>query len=297
MISAVDVAGRLHLKRYPRSWRGRCPVCDYNGTFSIRAGRDGRALAYCASCNDRDALQNAISRVMGGSCQAPSRSDTQDEASRRARRQVAALRVWRGSEAAPGTLADRYLIGRGLSGLARSPALRFRGDTPHPEGGNLPAMIALVTDAADLPVAIHRTFLATDGSGKANAEPQKASLGPIWTGAIRLDPVAPEIVIAEGIETAASADRLLNLPAWAAVSAGNLATGLVLPPEVRRLTIAADNDPPTPGGQHPGQDAARSAWFRWRGEGREVRIFVPDRTGSDFNNVLLARLARETAHA
>ena len=44
-----------------------------------------------------------------------------------------------------GTPADRYLIARDLPGLAASAALRFRGDTPHPEGGRLPALIALVS--------------------------------------------------------------------------------------------------------------------------------------------------------
>jgi putative DNA primase/helicase len=48
------------------------------------------------------------------------------------------------------------------------------------------------------------------------------------------------LVIGEGIETAASAGLLMGTPAWAAISAGNMAKGLVLPPEVRRVVIAAD---------------------------------------------------------
>ena len=38
--SVADIASRLGLRKYPRSWRGRCPACDYKGTFSLRAGRD-----------------------------------------------------------------------------------------------------------------------------------------------------------------------------------------------------------------------------------------------------------------
>ena len=52
------------------------------------------------------------------------------------------------------------------------------------------------------------------------------------------------------------------------LSAGNLAKGLALPPEARRVVIAADPD-------DAGRKAARDAWIRWRAEGRDVRIASP----------------------
>jgi putative DNA primase/helicase len=166
-----------------------------------------------------------------------------------------------------------------LPGLAASPTLRFRADTPHPEGGRYPALIALVTGPDGTPLAVHRTYLAAHGS-KAPVEPSKASLGPVWGGAIILQTLTPEsaLIIAEGIETAASAGLLMGLPAWAALSAGNLAQGLVLPPEAQRIVIAADPD-------RPGRIAARDAWLRWTAEGRSVRIAVPNGAG-DFNDLL-----------
>ena len=63
--------------------------------------------------------------------------------------------------------------GRDLSRLARHDlpppdALRFHAGLKHPSGGIWPAMVALVTSGADgTPLAIHRTFLARDGGGKA----------------------------------------------------------------------------------------------------------------------------------
>jgi len=75
-------------------------------------------------------------------------------------------------------------------------------------------------------------------------------------------------VIGEGIETAASAGLLLGLPAWAAMSAGNLAKGLLLPPEVRAVVVAADPD-------RPGRAAADAAAIRWQAEGRRVRTATP----------------------
>ncbi len=54
----------------------------------------------------------------------------------------------------------------------------------------------------------------------------------------------------------------------------------MLPREVRKVVIAADPD-------RTGREAAREAWIRWRGEGREVRIAVPDQEGRDFNDLIL----------
>ena len=88
-------------------------------------------------------------------------------------------------------------------------------------------------------------------------------------GVIRLDPVAAEIVIGEGIETAASAGLLLGLPAWGAIWPATWRYALKLPPQVRNVTIAADPD-------EPGRSAAAGAWHRWTSEGRRVRINTPN---------------------
>jgi putative DNA primase/helicase len=286
MTTARAIADRLGLKRFRRSWRGRCPACDYPGTFSVLEGNGGQALLYCASCQDHAAVTEAVARATGQETRRNRRDET-DKAAARLRKAEAALRLWRGSEPAAGTLVATYLTARGLPHLAASPALRFRGDCRHPEGGRYPAMVALVSDVNGAGVAVHRTYLRRDGSSKAEVEPARAALGPIWGSAVRLydhDPARP-LVIGEGIETAASSGVLSGLPAWAAVSAGNIAKGLVLPTDARNVVIAADPDA-------AGRQAARDAWIRWRGEGREVRVALPDGPG-DFNDLLRNR---EAAH-
>ncbi len=72
----------------------------------------------------------------------------------------------------------------------------------------------------------------------------------------------------------------MDLPAWAAVSAGNLAKGLLLPLAVKQIIIAADPD-------EPGEQAARLAALRWSREGRAVRIARPN-GDVDFNDLLRA---------
>jgi hypothetical protein len=284
MMRATDIVTRLNLKRHPRSWRGRCPNCGYAGnTLVVKASKVGWAQLYCANGCTRDELAEAVAHATGH--QHLGQRDDSRVVERRQRNSERALALWLGSESAIDTLADKYLTERGLTGLAASSALRFRGDTPHPEGGRLPALIALVCNVSGAPVAIHRTFLARDGS-KSCSEPAKASLGTVWTGAVRLDPIATgtPLAIGEGIESSASAGRLMGLPAWAAVSAGNLANALQLPPEARSVVIAADPD-------WHGREAARAAWHRWKAEGRDVRIAIPDREKQDFNDLLLTREA------
>lgn len=276
--TARDLATRLGLHRAGREWRGRCPVCSYPDAFVVTE-RQSRTLAWCASCDNRDAigriLRDADALPARSVADAPARSDAAATAARMTR----ALALWRGSQPALGTPADRYLTRRGLPGLAASPALRFRADTPHPAGGRLPALIAVIQRADGTSVAIHRTFLRRDGSGKAGVEPQRATLGPFAGGAIRLNEAGPEIVVGEGIESAASAGRLLKLPAWAAVSAGNMSRALALPAEVRSVFIAVDADP-------PGERAAREAAWRWQREGRHVRLARPNSAGADFNDLM-----------
>src|ERR1700710_145965 len=105
MIRATDVAMRLGLRRYPRSWRGRCPSCDYSGsTFSVRAARDGRARLFCANGCTADELAESVARATG---QPKSLPDTAlNDAEKRGRKRERALALWRGSEVAIGTLAD-----------------------------------------------------------------------------------------------------------------------------------------------------------------------------------------------
>jgi putative DNA primase/helicase len=146
-------------------------------------------------------------------------------------------------------------------------------------------MLAEVTDVAGKFLAIHRTYITADGS-KAEVIPNKASLALIRGGAIRLDPCnqGKPLVIGEGIESSASAGKLIGAPAWAAISTAGLAKTMILPEEIRSIIIAAD-----PG--EPGERAATAAEMRWEAEGREVDIALPDGEG-DFNDVLLRRTRR-----
>jgi hypothetical protein len=146
-------------------------------------------------------------------------------------------------------------------------------------------MIALVTRGPySLPVAVHRTYLAPHGAGKAPVIPQKMMLGPCRAGAVRLAEPADVLMIGEGIETCLAAMQQTGQPAWAALSTSGLRT-LDLPESVRDVIVLADGD-------DAGEAAARDCALRLQREGRRVRIAHPPK-GMDFNDVMLSRLHQQ----
>jgi hypothetical protein len=141
------------------------------------------------------------------------RNDRPGEAARMKR----ALAIWCETRPAAGTIVEPYLANRGLALLSLQ-CLRFHPDCPHPSGRRYPAMVALVEHSERGPVRVHRTYLRSDGSGKAAVETTKASLGPIAGGAVQLATIQPGrwTLIKEGIETALSVGQSCGLVAWSA---------------------------------------------------------------------------------
>jgi putative DNA primase/helicase len=109
--------------------------------------------------------------------------------------------------------------------------------------GRYAALIAVVHDADGEVVTAHVTYLAA--GRKLEAQAPRKLLSPL-TGrlgcAVHLVPPSDDCMgIAEGIETALSAEQLHGVPVWAALTAGLLAK-FEPPDKVRRLLIFADAD-------------------------------------------------------
>jgi len=192
--------------------------------------------------------------------------------------QMAALQLWTTSQPIPGTPAEAYLQRRGLRGPYPA-SLRSQRLLRHRSGSYHPALIAGVSVwPSTKVVAVHRTYLSTDGS-KADVTPPKMALGPIHGGAVRLAPLEPKLVICEGLEDALTVQQATGWPAWAVLGTGNFG-GLVLPDEVQEIVIAADNDA-------VGVRVARLARDLWRSQGKHVRLVLPPAEVKDFNQLLL----------
>lgn len=162
----------------------------------------------------------------------------------------------------PGTMVERYLLGRSidlmqLPDVPRAP--RFHGAVWNRESGGreLPAMLLPINQAeTGQQLAVHRTWLQAHADGrvtKADLDDAKMSWGEFKGGHIPLNrgasgkPLkhAPEgewIAVAEGAENGWSA--AIIKPEWrvlAAVSIANLGE-IVLPRQIGGLFLICDND-------------------------------------------------------
>ncbi|MFI0848705.1 toprim domain-containing protein [Mesorhizobium sp. IMUNJ 23232] len=198
----------------------------------------------------------------------------------------AARRLFAMSQPLAGTLAERYLAGRGILLPAGEPALRFHPgcyyrDLVTGETVILPALIAAVSGVDGRITGLQRTWLDPAGTGKAQLVDPRRSLGnllgnAIWLGLSPGTPV-PVMAAGEGFETMASLRTVMPaLPVAAATSANHL-SALSFPPGCRRLYIAADADA---AGRHGIERLSQRA-----GEAGILALTLRPRLG-DFNDDL-----------
>jgi putative DNA primase/helicase len=292
-MSAAGIARQLGATRQAHNWRAPCPCgCGYGLSFCD--GANGRLLVHCFGGCNFDQIMPAL--VAHGLLDDDDDAGDDPHVSRRVtvcqpdpKRIAHARQIY--DSGVQDARIQTYLRSRGI-GLT-SPILKFQEQAPHRLGTRLPAMLAPVVDIDGEQIGAHMTYLRRDGAGKADLpkEYQRESRGVIHGGAIRLMPFDPkvELVISEGLETGLAAAQIFALPCWSAVYAGGLRS-LALPPDVRRIIIAADNDV-----SGAGQRNALAAYDRWIAEGRSVRIKCPPDAGDDFNDVLIKR-RRDARH-
>lgn len=252
-----------------------CPSCGYKNALAITRTSE-RTLYHCHAGCSQEALWQSF-RSLEPFITPPKRSEPPKSTAPLAL--ISAL--WEQSRSPVGTVVETYLRMRRIS-AAIPPSIRFLKNQYHkPTRTYWPVMLAAISDAKGQLLALHRTYLAPDGSAKAPVQPPKMTLGQLAGLACHLGTPTNEIAVAEGIETALSVQLATGIPTWAALSAGGLRR-LILPsaPDAGLVTIAADADV-------VGIDAARVAAVRWKSEGRQVRVIVPSRPGTDFNDLIM----------
>jgi hypothetical protein len=194
----------------------------------------------------------------------------------------AARRLFHAGQPIKGTLAETYLLSRGITYLDDLPALRFhpccyyRADENAPVE-TWPAMLAAVTDLDGTITGVHRTWLARDGSGKAPVATPRRAMGQLLGNGVRFGAVEDVVAVGEGIETMLALRCVLpKLPMIAALSASHLAA-LILPKGLRCLYVAQDTD-------RAGMCAAALLIERARQEDTNLIALSP--RSDDFNDEL-----------
>ena len=271
-------------------WRGSrgeclCPAHDDSSpSLSVRLG-DTAILFHCfAGCTPVEVMK-ALERNRLHDRTAMEMPEV------KSKRDMGALavRLWKASVPITGTLAEEYLLARGLS-PPYSKALRFNPATILGSGPTkriMPAMIAAAENDIGV-TAVQRTFLDPEDVLRKPIPKPKVSLGLIGSAAIRLAPATDELGLAEGIEDALSAMEWFGTPTWALGGVERLAF-VAIPERVRRVIVYADR----------GRAAERlleKARDHLTANGRELIPRLPQHH-DDWNDAWRARLQRTDAAA
>jgi hypothetical protein len=211
----------------------------------------------------------------------------------------AACRLFRAGRSAPGTPAEAYLRARGITGRLDWSALRYHPSVYYREAEDAPlelwpALLAAVTDLDGNITGVLRTWLDPLRPAKAPLADPRRALGHLLGNGVRFGVPTNIVAAGEGLETMLALKAVLPLlPMIAGLSANHLAA-LELPPALRRLYVARDNDA-------AGLKAANRLHERGEAAGIDVRDLVP--VHADFNldlcrlgpAVMLGRLTEQFA--
>jgi putative DNA primase/helicase len=278
---------------------GPCPLCGGKDRFRWD-NKDGRGTYICSQCGAGNGMDLAMKftgldfkdvagQIDGlvGNIAADAPPPIMNEKRQRELLQRTFLET---RPVAPGDLVHKYLASRNLEELIYPPALRFAPAMRDGEGGQHPAMVAMVglpgeTKPSGRPKyrAMHRTFLTPDGAGKAEiAQPRKFTPGQLPDGVcVQLCEYVPggPLGIAEGIETALAAAAIFEMPVWAAFNTTLLKKWLP-PAGCEEVVIFGDND-----ANFSGQNAAYQLAPKLAAKDFEVTVQIPKAVGTDWADV------------
>lgn len=288
----MNTSARTITRALNGHWHSRYGLClcpahanTRSPALSVSDGHEGKLLLRChAGCDFLSILDalKGLGLVEGSGHYAPPSYEEMEvnrlkELGKAKKQEARALECWNMAKPIHGTLAETYLRSRGIT-CPLGETIRFNPSCWHPSGQQLPAMVALVEGAERL--AIHRTYLRSDGMGKAIVEPAKAMLGSVAGGAVRLSDGADRLIVCEGIETGLSLLSGLvrgSVSVCAALSTSGM-KALSLPDKPAELTIATDGD-------DAGRQAGHSLAERASALGWQVSM-LPAPDGSDWNDIL-----------
>ncbi|MGB9154657.1 MAG: toprim domain-containing protein [Alphaproteobacteria bacterium] len=167
-----------------------------------------------------------------------------DDYSRRAKLHVA-RKIWDQSVPVTGSIAEAYfrqygfVYEPGVMGHVRfNPAVLYE-----PTREILPALIAPVHNLEGEFVGIHKTYLASDGTGKADVKGDaRRMLGKCHGSYIQLgEATGFRLVITDSLETALAIQQACpGFPVWAAMTPGNMRAPV--PPSIKEIILCADGD-------------------------------------------------------
>jgi len=196
-------------------------------------------------------------------------------------RLAAARRIWDTGRPLAGTLSERHCRLRHIERALPGPDVaRHAVQAPVSAYGDgrlrRPALLVGVCDADGGFSAVEVTYLTPGGMRATDLRLPRKTVGPVPPGtAARIDPAAPEMLVAEGFFTTLSASECFSLPGWALMSTRNL-RGWSPTAEVRSVLIAADRG-------KDGEASAEVLRLRLGRLGLRAQVALPPEPFGDWN--------------
>lgn len=356
-VSILDVAQGygLQLRREGREWRGLSPfkpertpsfyVDPAKGLFKDFASGEGGDVIRLVQLMDACDFVTALRKLMGEAglddpadrerraraYRERQRSLEERQAEATARRISQAASIWRGCEAAEGTLVETYLRARGIDidafpgvyGWLIPPMLKFHPAVRYVEFGSRaidivgPAMVGLAQReilGRVHPCGVHRTWLAPDGQGKAALPCPKKTMGQLLGASTVLSPVAEDCVLGEGFETALTVMAALARAGRRVHAVSGLFLGNITGAGIKRKDAPRDEISIVPDASRPGlmlPAGVRRLWLLKDADGKRpqdidrhlrraatkfqrlgLQVYVASPTlGHDFNDMTVREVA------
>ena len=137
----------------------------------------------------------------------------------------AAKRIWETGVTVTNTLCERHCQLRSITQvLPGADVLRPSGHAPvlayaDHSRYHRPALLVAISDAAGDFTGVEVTYLAPNAQRATDLRLSRKTGGVMHAGsAVRIDAVAPEMLVAEGVFTTPSASERFSLPAWSLMS-------------------------------------------------------------------------------
>lgn len=270
-----EIAAAAQDGRRSGGWtRARCPYCNPDGRnhWDLAIGDRGWKCHRCGR-KGSDLHGRGIELTVP-------KKDPQDEARRQAKIRETIDSSGFVREGCPVHL---YLTRRHLKPLPLGwpTDLRRHNHQWHPDTRReYIAMIGVVRTIDGMAVAVHRTYLMSDGrraddpsvSAEFRVEDAKRSLGPLLGGAVRLGHVdnVDTMGVGEGIESTYALMMKLQVPCWAGLSAEGL-SAMKIPSHIKRVIIGPDLGDKERDGKRAGSNAAVRLRMRLLAEAKAAK--------------------------
>lgn len=270
-----------------------CPLCGGNDRFRFD-DRQGRGTWICNQCGAGSGVDMVMKYLNMDFLSAKTEIERHIPAA-----QARVKKAVRGPETTPDRIekvwakgtpitehdpAGKYLLSRGVY-QPKIPSLRFVANAfyRHDDGhtSDHPAILARFVSPDAKVATLHTTYLTYDGC-KANLPIVRrfAACPRPAHGSVRLDYSSEVLGVSTGLETSRSASILFGVPVWATLCDGAL-NDWTPPDHVKSVMVFGDND-----ANFSGQLAAYGLARRLTSLGIKVDVKIPERVGTDYNDVL-----------